>query len=350
MADMFGAPLGIGAAERDQRDVVLGGLNAVKTMGEIEAQPVDLQMKRAHTRVYDATAAKMEQERATEEAFAALARGGAGQAGAGGPGLTQADQLSDLASKAINAGFVTKGTELAGKAAQIAARYASAGASNAAEQVRLVNAAKGRISMMGGIANAALEANTQAGYDQARMQAIEAGIDPSSLPEDFAAAKPTLKLLVDQSVKAIEKLKLKEDQLNGISKRGLQGVQAKVAQKRGELIDARTDIARRDYDEQVKNGGRFSLGALEARDTRTKLNQQKLEMNDRKEFPPAPVNPAAREIGKRYTAADGSKFLWTTDPATGKPVGQLLAVPKSTVPKAASAAGDDLEFDDDEED
>ncbi len=67
MADMFGAPVGIGAAEADQRQNVLGGLQAYETVGKIEQQPAQKALLEAHAKLFGAEATAKEQEVARQQ-------------------------------------------------------------------------------------------------------------------------------------------------------------------------------------------------------------------------------------------------------------------------------------------
>ncbi len=347
MADMFGAPLGIGAAERDQREVVQGGLSALKTMGEIEAQPTDLALKKAHARYYDAGALKVEKEAAEMEAFAGIAKG-IGASG-GTPG-DPAERLGQIADRAINAGFVTRGAALAKTAQDLRTKEAVTLATQASEGLRRVREAAARAQMVSGIASGALQANSQEGYDMARMQAIQAGLPATQLPESYEEAKPLLQQLVTQGLKATDLARVKEAELTGRARRGLMGVQSRAAAARVDLLNARKELAKRDLDEQTKNGGKHSASVKEAREALTRLRQEKVSALDRKEFPPiVPEADWAANIGKSFTWPGGKKVRIEKNPTTGKPEAVLLEVP--TRPSVATeSASDDSEEDDDLED
>ena len=349
MADMFGAPMGIGAAEADVRQNVQGALLAQKTLGEIAAQPADLELKQAHARLYGAEADLKAAEVANQKAMAELALRARTQGrtattddlGADGKPKSLAAPLERLFNFAEAEGtnpMLTAG--IAKKIAEIKQKEASAASSAETQQLNALKGQRERMEMRGSFAAAALQAGPN-GYAQVLQAAIsrlppDQAQELAKLPQTFAAAQPLLKAAVTESMQALDKVKLDEKAIQDKAQRArwdsanaASNQAVKTGQARESLIKERTEVLK-------KNGGEGTGASKEAREELT-LSRRALRLaRERKEFPPAPLDPGQRELNKTYTAADGSRFLWTQNPATGKGAALLLTPAPGT--KAATAA------------
>lgn len=353
MADMFGAPIGIGAAEADQRQNVLGGLQALKQMGEIAAQPQDLALKKAHTRLYEAEAGAKERELAAEEALGRLA---AGQRNTPvDPEATPGSRAVNLGEQLMGAGYFSKGLKVVQAGVGIDQKAAAAMAAQASAELRRINGQRKQLENMANLAQGVLNADTPEAYAQARLYALEQGMDASRLPEVYNAnTKTVLQQVVAAGTKASEQLKLKEDALTGVARRAQLGASAAASSARVKVLQERERALKDDFDRREKTGGKYDPKVAEYKDALRDVRRAKLAAEDLKNFPPAPARPEDREPGKTYTAANGAKFKWMNGPE-GKPVAQLLKPPpllqapgKATA--AASDDGDDSESDDDGDD
>lgn len=330
MSDMFGAPIGIGAAEQDIRQAALGQLQAQKLLGEIAEQPDHAKLVRAHVELYAAQAEKARAAAAEQKKLADLSTEMAAQGRDAtvndlGEPLSGADYLEQFAQLAANKGISPVTTaSLYAKAAEIRQKEAATLSTQAREKVWQLDVAKKRAERIGALATLGLQGPQQ--YDQMRMLAVQEGLPIDQLPQDFTAARPVLQGFVTSSMTAkdtidTERRKIHEaaQEKRWQSANARDSASVKLAEKRGELITERTQLLR-------KNGGGTSAEAKEAAQEMAATRRAIREAKVRKEFPPAPLDPSARQPGRTYTAADGkTRFLWDRDPRTGKNVAIVLS-------------------------
>lgn len=331
MADMFGAPIGIGAAEQDMRQAALGGLQAQKLLGEIAEQPDRARLTRAHADLYSAQADKAREEasdarKLVELSAAAAAQGRIATVDDLDPKAPQsgADYLERLAGLAADKGVSPKTTaDLYTKAAGIRQKEAATLSTQATEQVRKLDAGLKRAERLGALATMALQGPEQ--YAQARMIAAQEGLPVDRLPQSLDAARPMLQGLITSSMSAKDTIEAQRKEIHDKAQKARwdssnarDSAAVKLAEKRGMLIEERTKQIQ-------KNGGSGSPEAKKAAEEMAATRRAIREAKVRKEFPPAPLDPSARQPGKTYTAADGkTRFIWDLDPQSGKYVAVVL--------------------------
>lgn len=331
MADMFGAPIGIGAAEQDMRQVALGGLQAQKLLGEIAEQPDRARLVRAHAELYESQAAKAREEandarKLAELSAAAAARGQIATVDDLNPRVPRsgADYLEQLADLAVDRGVSPKTTaDLYTKAAGIRQKEAATLSAQATQQVRQLDAGLKRAERLGALATMGLQGPQQ--YAQMRMLAAQEGLSVDHLPQDFNAARPLLQGVISSSMSAKDTIEAKRKEIHDAAQKARwnssnarDSAAVKLAEKRGALIEERTKQIQ-------KNGGSGSPEAKKAAEEMAATRRAIREAKVRKEFPPAPLDPSARQPGKTYTAADGkTRFIWDLDPQSGKYVAVVL--------------------------
>ncbi len=349
--EMFGAPYGISAAEDQINQNALSGLKAMHTLGEIQQQPVDMQLKQAHARYYGGLAQEAEAKARDLQTMQQLEAGVAAArlAAAQGQTLTVEDRVpgtaaaqksladplrEDLAIMQKLGAPTRMQLPLVEKISQIAQHEAAAASSAATQQTQQVKAGVEKAKRISSFAQAALD--TPEAYPQLKMQAAQEGFKVDALPPEWNAK--ALTALRDSGIEAAKMLQLKETaSLDAAHKArwGASNAQSAAAVK---LAGARTDLVKERLDVLKKTGGEGSPEVKAGREELRLSREALRKARDRKEFPPAPLDPAAREVGKNYTAANGARFMWTKDPASGKPVAVLLSPPPGTKAAAAIAA------------
>lgn len=349
MSAMFGAPIGIGAAEQDMRQAALGGLQAQKLLGEIAEQPDHARLTRAHAELYEGQAAKARAEASDAQKLAELSAAAAAQGRIAtvddlDPKTPQsgADYLERLAGLAADKGVSPKATaDLYTKAAGIRQKEAAALSAQATEQVRKLDAGAKRAERIGALATMALAGPEQ--YAQARMLAAQEGLPIDKLPQSLDAARPLLQGLISSSMSAKDTMEAKRKEIHDTAQKARwdsanarDSASVKLAEKRGALIEERTKLIK-------KNGGSGSPEAQAASREMATTRRAIREAKVRKEFPPAPLDPSARQPGKTYTAADGkTRFIWDLDPQSGKHVAIVLGgVDYGSVGAGTDDAGDE---------
>lgn len=349
MADMFGAPIGIGAAETDIRQNIQGALLAQKTLGEIEKQPAEKALAEAHAKLYGAEAELKLGQAEDQKTLAnlALEMQKAKTDAANGKIRTvedvgKAEQTSLAEPYEAMFNFATKKgvnpmvlSKIATTAAGIRQKEASAASQNAEALNRQYEASIKQARMIASAANAAL--NNPEQYPRILMEAAASGLPVQLMPQQFDAA--ALTAARDFGIKAEDRIKLQQQKTLQEARIKRWGAANATDAAREKLLNLRADTLKEKLDLERKNGG---VNADRAELTATRKAAR--EAKERKEFPPAPLDPKERQIGKTYTAADGkTRFLWTNDPTTNKPVAMVVSSPKAPAISTAATAdeGDD---------
>jgi len=347
----YGAPGGVRANDAFRKNA----LDAQETLGKIAMQPGQMRLTDAHARLYEAEASAKEAAAIAERRMADIALRAAGGQTAEAEGPTKTPRslgspLVDMAQMAFGAGLWKQGADLTKKAVDINAKEAAAGASQASQQLRAVRA---QVAQAGEQASLALSAVDQGSYDRLRMTLAARGQDISALPEDYASAKPMLQQVVTAGMTAKDSLALAEKRIQDAAERKKWGAQAGAATATAKAAEARAKLITQTYDERAKNGGKDSPSVVALREARTKAIKDNAAAKERAEaakdlakFPPAPADPKARTLDKTYTWPDGSKILWTINPATGKPGARQIRPPGVKAPPEVDDTEDDLDEDD----
>jgi hypothetical protein len=360
MADMFGAPIGIGAAEQDMRQNVLGGLAATKMLGEIEAQPTHLRYLKAQTELEEAKVrdAQVMQNLATnfQASEAAAAKGeiltvANAPAKKKAPGQALIDMANLGMSKGVSPVLLTPLWEKGAAIAQHAAAAESSAANTAKTKVETVIKQAER---MGASAQAILDAGPK-NYGNI-LAKIASTLSPEQskalemLPLDYNSAVPLLKAMVTSTMQVKDKLQLDLNKIktdaqiarwNNANARG--NAQLGVAKAQEKLITKKSELLE-------KYGGKNLQSTIDQKRAATRSKEAVTEKIDALEFPAAPLNPKDWEIGKSYTAADKSRFTILKD-ADGKAQIRWLSAPGGLPLKlsgGAKAAASILDDDDDD--
>jgi len=357
MPDMFGAPIGISAAEDQINQNVLTGLKAQQALGAIAKQPAEQALAEAHARLYSAEAAKAESQAADlkrmqdVEAEVTARRQGSAIAAAQGQLLTvdnlppggrittrsAADPIDEFLAAAEGKGIPPRLLlPYYEKSTTIRQHEAAAANSAANQQKNQLAALKEKATLIGQYASTAL-ANPQ-NYGQLLLSAPPGLLPTEHLTGVFETDAPVLRALNDASLTTKEKIDAQEKATENEAHRKLwKSAEAKNSAAI-RVADARYNLINERYLAAKKNGGEASPEVKALREERALAWRARREAADRKEFPPAPLDPKLREVGKQYTAANGAKFLWTKDPNTGNPVAVLLAPPPGSKAAAAVAS------------
>lgn len=341
MADMFGAPIGIAAAETDMRQNVLGALQAQKVLGEIGMQPAEQELKQAHARLYGAEADLKQSQVADQRAMGDIAANVAAsrRAQAEGRILTVGDapegsvrakslaepyeQMLELATlRGVNP-LVTE--KLAGMAAGIRQKEASAASAQAEQVLRTLNAQEKRAERLGELASAGKLGEQQ--YAQARMQAAQEGFDVSRLPQSWQEAQPLLDGLITASMKTKDAIAAKRQAEELKAKEPLWRAETAKNFAAAEAARSRAKLAEQTYALRVKYDGATSKRAQEDKTSlnarRDTLSLKELDLS----YPQAPLDPSMWKEGKSYRI--NGKFFRAVKGPDGKIGGELIDVPES---------------------
>lgn len=389
MAELFGTPLGQLARGAENRAELGFGLEALKTLGEIEAQPTEREYKRslgalhaaeAELKGADASAALQMQgwagafrESAAREQLAQTAadqgriatiadvpKGGAAAAAA--KPRSQADMLERLANFIEDNGGSPLSTS---KMRQTISGIKEEESRVMSREVRAAHNAFVEESAMraqrGGVAG--FMAASPQNFAIGMMDPATRALMPKELPPNFAAARPFLQLIEQTSMKAQEQAELELKKRDTAAREARAGAGAAASSANRDLAKARLGMVNAELDAFQKNGGTKSPGAKELRAARTQASQAYIQAQAEKNFPLAPLRKEDRVLGQTYTAANGQRFKWMLPEGAssgwGKPgpdagVAVLLpSQPKAVagrvpVSAGAAAAADDSDEDDDD--
>ena len=330
MADMFGAPIGISKGMEDQNRNVLSGLAAAKTLGDIEQQPAELDLKQSHARLYRAEAETKEADAAAQRAIAAIARGN--QSGEDATPEELAQNAVNLGARLTGAGFTKQGMALAKTGVDMTAKIATGEAAQASAMLRKIRAQTEQLTQRASFALGALNGGSQTAYETAKLAAVQAGYPEAlDLPERFEDARPLLTQMVAQGTKAKDAEEMARKRLVDKARIGALGASAAKNSAARDVIQAKLPGIKILTNEIVKNGGKHSPEALAHQRELNETRAQARLLRDAVNFPPAPADPALRQEGKTYTAANGAKFRWQKGP-DGKPAAYLIDMPKTLMP------------------
>ena len=371
MTELFGAPQGIMAREEGNRAAMLGGLGAQKLLGEIAAQPVELDYRKSLARLHGAEATakeaesaaqlqllKLQQDWVTKEqdareqlVDAAASQGrtatvadlheGSAQSG----GVSQADSLRRFADFAEQHG--TPPMALAGlhdKIAGIAEKEAIGFYRNAQGQDIEEKRKSALRQRIGGIAQGA-SASPQA-Y-AAAMMSPDRKLLPPELTGDYATDAPILRAVAQQSMTAdqqADNARQDRDQRSRELRRSAGSAASTAAVTRNQ---AQADIATERLRILKKYGGDSAEETLKAKRTANEAAQRAMDAKDAKAYPPIPLNPKDIAVGDSYSK-DGKNYKVVGKGPDGKPVfrpvtGLHAAAVAAAAMSANAGAGDEEE-------
>ena len=372
MGEMFGAPIGIGAAEQDMRQVALGGLQAQELLGKIEQQPAQQALAEAHARLYGSEAdlkqvqVKQQQilQKLAEDSANANAAASQGEvytadqarSALGGGPTSQAEPFERMLALATKQNINPLMTEELGKrAVAIRKDEAMTAYRNAQAAKQQIDAQHEQLAMASSQAQGLLAGGPQ-NYDKLRASIIAqtppgqpSGVD--LLPEGFEEAKPFLQQFVVQGMKAKEWLDTQREAAAETAKEALWRAQTGSAGAAAALSGQRLKLAKQEFDFRAKNDGERSPSAAQARESmnrrRDVLNLKELDAA----YPQAPADPKLWAEGKKYRIGD--KFFVARKGSNGEVGGEPITdIPPSLLslarkPLSKNAQGT-AEADDDE--
>lgn len=338
--EMFGAPAGIGAAEADLRQNVVGALQAQKVLGEIAMQPEEQRLKAAHARAYEAEAGAKEQEmRQTQMVMQRMAALGQRQ-GEAADLPDPASKLDEIGNIMLESGAYVKGAKMLSDASRVRAQTATAETAVVRQQLMADRAKKIELEHVGSLAASAAD---QASWDYVRPQLEEKGLQ--GLPADFNAARGLLQTISRGSMTAAQQLAAKAKDVENGQRQAHWTAQEREWNSRITRANAAVRLTNAKYDDFVKNGGANSAAALdlkkaraEAIRARTAAQQGKADFDVAKNMPP--TDPTKRQVGKAYTNGKGQWATWNGKdftPLSGPPRGAIVGA----APEAADDEGDD---------
>jgi len=342
MAELFGAPLGMMAADEQSRQNALVGLEAQKVMNTLALQPSQIALNQAHTGYYGAQTAEAQ---AKADAANVMQRLGAGftadqqlrqgvideKAAKGqiatvadlkgaGQKVSVAQPLKDFAAYAAGKGAPpTVLKDIYGEIATIEEKEAQGLWRNTEATAAQDKMEREHRTEIGGIAAAAAASPAQ--YRafilnpdlQARFGA------KNLLTGSYDADKVTLQTIAQASMDANKQADNRRQQAEldarqanfnaGESKRN-----AQVA-----VTDAQFLLAMERYENLVKNGQAVTDAGIEAKKAVTAAARVRTATAADKAAPQLPLDSKARVLNKSYTLPDGRIATWETDPATGRP-------------------------------
>ena len=361
MAELFGAPLGILAADANYRDNLIAGmksqaamLEAEKTRGEIVAQPAQLELVKAQARhqgtladhnvaqtaqLNASMAAAIENKRlwalamsqnpevqARQEAVNAAANRGVtltvGDVPLGGfaaqkqsPFMFTARRLDEMANHALSLGVnpieVAKLVKDGAEAFKDSATGASA---QAMTEVHQLDAIRKRSAELGAAAGYGKRGPQQYATIKAMLDAQGMG---QGLPPTFGpAAVEVLNALEARAVSVEEKLKLAMEERRTRATEASAGATSANAAANVRLTNIKAEIATDLRDRVRQNGGPRDPAAMERDASVTRLNNERADALTAQKFPRVPLDLTRITVGNNYTAADNkTKVRAVADPA-----------------------------------
>jgi len=274
MSGMFGAPIGIRAAEQDTRNSIQGGLQALAGLADLEAKPAELDLKRAQVRRQTAEAATLEAELSDVQALQKVMAGVEG-----GP----VERLTAAADYMLSRGKAKAGGDILGKASQLIKDEAQTASAEALQRKRTLETTVAQAQRAASIAQSATD---PASYARARLAAEAEGMDVRDWPMSFYEAQPVLQQKINQALTAAQKATLEQQELD----RGFREAQAKA-------LNAYRGARLRQINEQIKTTqereariakaeGENAPSLRELRQTLTELNRARTQLTESQIPPP----------------------------------------------------------------
>lgn len=337
MAGMFGAPIGLLAAEDQANKTAMTQVQAQRLLGELEQIPGEIALKKAQARSADASALHHRTQAADiilkrEEADAAAAEMAGWEAAARKAGqvipategreATAGDvqrmrsvssPLEQLYKTMVEGGAPSKLTlPLAEKIAKIKSDEAMAGYRSGQAKNQDLESQLRVANQIGSIAKAAYD--TPEGYAQMRLLASQLGKDLppgvkqviDGLPQDWQAGRKALGPIITRALGVKDSLEFglkeeaaKQKKLLDASTIAKNAATAATAGVRRDLIKEQTTVLK-------KLGGEGTPAAEAATEALTASRLQALEAKQLTMHPAVPATASKVVPGKTYTLADKS--------------------------------------------
>ena len=342
MAELFGAPLGIMAADEQSRQNALVGLEAQKVMSTLALQPSQIALNQAHTEYYGAQTTA---ENAKTEAASVMQRLGAGftadqqlrqgtinRAEAQGQTATVADlkgagqkvsvaqPLKDFAAYALSTGAPPTVLEkIYGEIATIEEKEAVGLWRTKETAVAQDRMERDNRTEIGGIAAAAAASPAQ--YRAFMLNPdLQARFGAKNLlTGSYDADKVTLQTIAQASMDANKQADNRRQQAELDARQA--NFRAGDAQREARVAaaTAQAELAAERLANLIKFGDQNSEAGLAAKKAATNAALARTAAAADKAAPQLPLDSKARVLNKSYTLPDGRIATWETDPATGKP-------------------------------
>jgi hypothetical protein len=345
MADMFGAPIGIGAAETDMRQQVQGALLAQKTLGEIALQPAQQQLTEAHAKLFGAEAEQKAIANRNAESMATLElRFQEAERQHVVEGKAARGQVATFADIGLNGQlpkndptlrlqrfleFAERGgvpetqlLPLRKQLAEITEKGAIASYRNAQAAEQQQKVIKDKAELKGRMAVAALADPSQ--YQRILAEAI-ANPDPE-ISQAAAKLPPTwspgtariLEAVRLQSIDTAKQAELALTKARDASTASLQRASEERAKASSKVADERARLIGTQADLLEKYGGTNTEAAIAAKKSSTAARNLATKAKEKVLYPDAPIDVKARKVDQTYTLPDQSRWTWKMNPTTGK--------------------------------
>jgi hypothetical protein len=342
MAELYGAPLGIIAHEEMMQKNAVARAQVLKSLGDVQKVPFEiekLQAESEHQRALSSlnaaqmrAAARKEQDAqdwrdASEEANKRLA-------------LIQQQQMSgrDATVADLRDGRVPDTSPLgrlrltlqvaqdrnldpaiiAGIAAKISEAEkdeAQALSSQAMKAEHEQKTLRSQAENLGAWASHAIKGPQE--YAQAMAAARS---DPrmaplvQALPPTYGApAAAALRQMIDGSQTIKEQSQMQTQMMTAKAAEARAGAALSQAGTAAMVGAARVENLKASTAKITKELGKNTQEAVDARTELTQARTEAVRARQLKDFPPAPLDPGARRVGRTYTGQDGQRYTWSQD-------------------------------------
>jgi len=365
MSDLFGAPSGIIAAQEQDRAQTLAGIGAVKSLGEIAMQPVEMQYKSALSRLHVAEASQKEAAAAAQQQMLQLQadwsqseaaardkiiqgaaaqgrdatiadlRGGSAQAALAPQ--SQSDSLRRFVAYAEQRGMPPLALAAIHKEIADISEKEAIGAFRSAQAVEIQSKQmREQAKQVGGMAQAA--ASDPATYRAMMMDPQARKVLPPQLTGNYATDLPVLRYIAQASEDANtqqDNARADAEAKNKAARRGAGMAQAGATVA---LTKVKLETAQEVLANLKKYGGPTAEATLDAKRTTSEARRGAIDAREAKAFPPMLLDPKAVVVGHSYTAPNGQRYTVVGRDAAGKPLLQPLATARASALKAAAAS------------
>lgn len=364
MADMFGAPIGQGAAETDIRQVAQGALLAQKALGEIGMQPAEKALKEAHAKLYEEEARQKEIANQSQQQMLGLSAGFSKQeAQAAIVGMGNQGKIATINDVGLN-GQPPVNSPLARQqrwikyledqgapemmVAPLRKELAAETQHYAAAEHNIAQAAeqKAQAQKKGLERRAAWAMAIQKDPTQYPRMLQEALNDPDPEVQKRAAALPTvynprvINSIIYQGVEAAKQIDQEREERQAKARIALEGARTEAAKASTKLRGVRADIAAVDLDVAKKFRGPTAEATLQKKQQSVQADAAKADALDNKNFTGWPVDPKQFITpGKGYKAPNGQRVIYVGRDKAGEPQFEPASeyYKKNVVDKRASA-------------
>ena len=357
MSELYGAPSGIIASDQNIRQNIQAGLQAQKTLGEIEQLPADLALKQSHARLYGAEAALKEEEASTQALLGKIQTGMRLAQGKGveptvadlskltRPTASSAEPIEALVREAWAQGVPVKAiVPLSDKAATIRQHEASTlSAQTQADENRekTQSLQRKRIGAIAGTAALSLDNYRIVLGDPEQVKFL-----PPGLTGNWAIDQPVLKAVESMSLDADKKAELEFKRREADARDKRVTAEGSKATAYVNLSKQKLENAKQTYEFRKKYDGSNSAAARDAQDSMAERRDALTDAQNKRAYPPLPLDAAARRPEKVYTTVDGRRVIWQkkTDGSMG-----LFEIPMPPKAKRRGSSTDDMPPDEGEE-